>query len=86
MGEHASDAGCPRCHFPKLLGLAAAAAFRPGAGCRQHSGPRTLAQSNKKSHYNKLAGAEETGSEPLMLQSFGVSLAYTPLLPPPGAI
>lgn len=37
--------------------------------------------SNKKSHYNKLASAEDTEPEPLMLQSFRVSLAYAPLLP-----
>lgn len=66
-GEHASDAGCPSCRFPEPLRLAAAAAFHPGAGCRQHSGARTLAQSNKKSPYHKPAGAEQTGSGPLRL-------------------
>lgn len=81
-GEHASDAGCPSCHFPKPLRLAAAAAaLRPGAGCRQHSRARTVAQSNKKSPYNKPAGAEQTGSGPLRLQCCRASLAYTPLVP-----
>lgn len=70
MRKHMSDARCLRCHFPKLLLLLSAYSWVQAA------------QSNKKTHYNKLTRAEQAGSEPLMLQSFWVSLAHTSLFLP----
>lgn len=80
MGEDVSDAACWRCRFPELLGLAAAAA-PSRSWCRQHLGPGTLAQNNKKSHCYKLPRVEQSGSESSRLQSFGESLAYASLMP-----